>query len=377
EKRNELGPGAFGEYNVTTSSSGASLLKEIEYKGPFEQLNRHPQVRTVAQCEKPVQAEMLALALKEIGHVIYDTLGGASNVFLHSSVRRIDMDSASSSVTILLDDNKRIRANHVLLATGRCERAHPELEAWRDKVWLSSTIIRSASRSALKEELVRIQACPIVIAGCSHSAMSALSLLLAATDELAMDCKGYKRPPITILQRSPARLMYNNVAEAGSGQVPGREQIFNRSRDVCPVTGIVFRDSGLRHGSKELYIKLFNGQVDNTRIVQASKLEDAAVLLDAAGLIVQALGYHGVAPDIFMAGKLFRSADSDERLHADPSGAAVVGGENFANLSVLRAEPTPKEYRDHSVYGSGLYKRLALRLEQRITGARVNGDARR
>ena len=45
------------------------------------------------------------------------------------------------------------------------------------------------------------------------------------------------------------------------------ELIFDALRDVCPVTGIVFRDSGLRHESRALLCELWAGNVDGARLL--------------------------------------------------------------------------------------------------------------
>lgn len=133
------------------------------------------------------------------------------------------------------------------------------------------------------------------------------------------------------------------------------------------MTGIVFRDSGLRHSSKALYCDLWTGNLPDARIVRITRLRDATDLLNSADLIVQALGYHGEVPDIVVSGKLVRSSHSDERLVSDDDGAAVIGGCVYENLSVLRVEPTPRERRDNSAYGSDLYRRLSIRLGRRLS----------
>ncbi|KFZ43025.1 hypothetical protein CS060_09695 [Anoxybacillus flavithermus] len=366
ERGNVIGPGAFSDYTITTSSTGSSLFKALSYHGSFAVLRNNSKVTSVAKCQNPIRTEDLSTALLEVGSVISDKLGDTA-IRLNSNVNKIELDSDKGPVTLHINGGDIIHARHVILATGRRERPHVELEAWRDKVMLSSSVISLSKRKLLENKILSLGGRPIVIVGCSHSAMSALQILLEVTNQLERYHSEYRRPPIFVIQRSLARLMYENQEQARKEQVLGREQLFDPNQDICPDTGIVFRDSGLRHKSKELYCNLWSGKIPNAHIVRVKVIREASDLLDSSGLVVQALGYKGEAPDILVSGKLVRPSSSNERLWADEDGAALIGGHRYENLSILRIEPTPPHRKDNSAYGKNLYRLLSSRLEHLLS----------
>ena len=374
ERGDVLGPGAFGEYMVTTSSVGSSLFKQLSYGGPFEPLRNNDQVNLIVQSKTPVATQTLGEALREIGSVITESLGGEPAVRLQSNVRKIEVDSPTSPVTLQLEGGEIIRSGHVLIASGRMERPHPDIAKWRDKTLVSGRAISASGRKELVDSLLSLGQRPILIAGCSHSAMSSVQVLLEVTAKLEREHEGYRRPMITLIQRSIAKLMYDSPEQALAEQVEGREQFFDPNRDVCPVTNIVFRDSGLRHGSKQLYCDIWANKLSGIRIFRVSALSEAAELFDGAGLVIQALGYHGEVPDILEAGKLIRPSDSQERLWGDEDGAVVIGGRIFENMSVLRVEPTPSNRKDNSAFGGDLYRRLFERLYRRLSEQQEKRD---
>lgn len=368
ESRDVIGPGAFDEYIVTTSSTGRSLFKNFTFQGPFSSLKSNSKASFISECDKPVSTQELASALREIGTVITDKLNTKKNsIRTNSHVKLIELESDESPVTIYLDNNETIQAKQVLLASGRRERPHPELKNWNHKVMLSSTAISLNKQEALKQELLSISDKPIVVAGCSHSAMSVLQVLIKVTNELKSTNTSYKSPPIYITQRNLTELMYENENQALQEQIQGREKLFDPQKDVCPATGVVFRDSGLRHKSKELYCKIWSGDFEGIKVVKIQHLSDCSELLESAGLVIQALGYHGEAPTISVSNNVVRTHTSDERIWGNTEGNALIGGREFKNLSILRLEPTPVNQRDNAAYGTNLYGNLAEKLKHNLT----------
>lgn len=131
----------------------------------------------------------------------------------------------------------------------------------------------------------------------------------------------------------------------------------------------MFRDTGLRHSSRDLYCAAWAGELAGVTIRAVTDLGDAAPALQEAGLIVQALGYRGRAPDIRVAGTLVHRAGSADRLYADDTGAALVAGRPLPEVSVLRLEPTPPGQRDNAAYGRGLYAHVLHRVLTATAGA--------
>ncbi|MBN3554022.1 hypothetical protein JYA63_07095 [Fictibacillus nanhaiensis] len=368
EQETNIGPGAFKDYNILTSSSGTSMLKYLTFEGPFERLLMNHKVTAVSQNMKPVRAEKLASALIEIGLTIEAELGDNA-IRRSTSVEKIQLGIGNNPVSIYTNQGDIVKAKHVLLATGRYERINDELLNWNKKLMLSNTVIRHSKKEMLQNKLLTIGERPIVIAGSSHSAMSVLSCLLEIMKRLKDRDTRYIIPPIYVLQRSKAYLMYDNEEEARKEQIMEREMIYDPLTDVCPDTGIVYRDSGLRHQSKELYCSLWSGEIKNVSIVNIKKLSDVANLLDQAGLVIQALGYFGNAPDIFLCDRLIRPSNSLQRIEANEEGAAIINKKVFDNLSVLRLEPTPLLQKDNMAYGSSLYHKLSSRIKRKINEA--------
>ncbi|MEU9341257.1 hypothetical protein AB0D74_08555 [Streptomyces sp. NPDC048278] len=363
ERGTTLGPGGFARYGITTSSIGSRFFKHLDLSGPFAPLAHSPELTDVARAEQPVAMDRLATALTTLGRTLQEALG-EDGVRLGSTVVAVHADRDRHRVELRLADGSTESCRHAVLATGRTERAHPELAPWRGKVTPSGTVISTSHRPQVKELLLAAGGRPVVVTGASHSAMSALQVLLDLRAELRAERPGAPLPVVHVVRRGPARLVYDSADHARSGQVPGRERPFDPAADVCPATGIVYRDSGLRHQSRALYCALWAGELPGTALVDAPVLAAAAGLLDEAALVVQALGYHGQAPDLHLDGVLVRPGDSPERLLADDDGALLVDGSAYPLLSVLRVEPTPLDRRDNTAYASDLYRRLAGRLDR-------------
>ncbi|MFD1308307.1 hypothetical protein [Streptomyces kaempferi] len=368
ERGTTMGPGGFARYGITTTSIGSRFFKHLDLSGPFVPRGRSSALTDVARAEQPVAMDRLATALTTLGRTLQDALG-ADGVRLGSTVVAVHADRDRHRVDVRLADGSTESGRHAVLATGRTERAHPELACWRPKVLLSGTVISTAHRSETKDRLLAAGGRPVVVAGSSHSAMSALQILLDLRAELRAEHPGAPLPSVQVVRRGPARLMYDSADLARCGQVPGRERPFDPASDVCPTTGIVYRDSGLRHRSRALYCALWAGELPGATLVDAPVIAVAADRFEEAALVVQALGYHGQAPDLYVDGALVRPGDSPDRLLADDDGALLVNGVAHPLLSVLRVEPTPLDRRDNTAYASDLYQRLAERLAAQFVEA--------
>ncbi|MFJ3876699.1 hypothetical protein ACIPW5_04485 [Streptomyces sp. NPDC090077] len=370
-----LGPGGFADYAITSTSIGSRFLKELSATGPFAALRDDPLVARVAGADAPVPMAQLAAALGRVGSAVAAALG-PGRLALGTEVTALDVVEEGSAVLVRLADGRTVRTRNAVVATGRTERPHAELAPWRAKVRRSAQIISRSGRDGLRRELAALgrpggdgpdgPRRRIVIAGASHSAMSVLRVLLELFDEIRAADPGYRPPAVDVLRRSAARLVHPGLAEARRDHVEGRERAADPATDVCPATGIVFRDSGLRHESRDLYCALWDGRIPGARLIRTDRLAEAADLLDEAALVVQALGYHGHAPDVLIDGRPARPSGSPERFAHTDDGTALIAGRPVPALSVLRVEPTPAALRDHAVYGSGLYGRLAGRLLARL-----------
>ncbi|WP_377863507.1 hypothetical protein [Bacillus sp. R86525] len=366
EKGNSIGPGSFEDYDITTSSNGASMLKNTSYKGAFNQIRNNEKINRIINSNHPVEARDLSSALIEIGNMIVNKLSKES-ILYNTNVVKVEINSSTGPNNIITSEGNVIRANHILLATGRTERLHPSLNKWKEKVMFSGNAISLNKQEYLKNKLIELNGKSIVIPGCSHSTMSVLKVILKLIKQLQLKSDSFIVPKIYVLQRSLAKLMYTSEEEATKNQVEGREQLYNPKSDICPDTGIIFRDSGLRHISKEIYCDLWSNKISNAEIIRIQEILDASNLFDEAGLIIQALGYYGNPPEVSIYGETIHSKESENRIYSEDDGTIEFNGMTLQNLSALRLEPTPLNRKDNTVYGKNLYKALYQRIEHHIS----------
>ena len=78
---------------------------------------------------------------------------------------------------------------------------------------------------------------------------------------------------------------------------------YDPEKDICPYTGLVFRNGGLRKDAKMLYLKIRDGEEPRVRILRIHDVPEQAALLDQAALILQATGFASRLPPIEQAGR--------------------------------------------------------------------------
>jgi hypothetical protein len=158
--------------------------------------------------------------------------------------------------------------------------------------------------------------------------------------------------------------MYPTLTEAREQYVDGRELRADPALHVCRSCGIVFRDSGLRGVSGELYRRLWQGEVRGARLVRAASPEIVRSTLKSASTIIQAVGYRPEHPQISVDGTVRLTATAG-RLTAEQDATALIDGRAVPRISLLRVGQTPAELRDHAAYGATLYRDLRDKLVAR------------
>ena len=78
---------------------------------------------------------------------------------------------------------------------------------------------------------------------------------------------------------------------------------YDPQRDVCPHTGLVFRNGGLRKDAKQLYLDMRDGRETRVRTRLMDRLSDQLDLLQRASLILQATGFVANLPAIERDGR--------------------------------------------------------------------------
>jgi hypothetical protein len=128
---------------------------------------------------------------------------------------------------------------------------------------------------------------PIVIVGASHSAFSCAWRLLhdPLFDEFA------RGRDIVLLQRRE-RIKVRCTPEFAAAHGIDYDPV----NDVCPVTGLVFRNGGLRKDAKALYLDIRDGRETRVRMLQVDSIADQRELLERASLVLQATGFGSCLP---------------------------------------------------------------------------------
>jgi hypothetical protein len=344
---------SFREYDATTTSIGSRFFQHVDYRGAMEELRRNADYLRVAESAHAVDMRELATALDALGSAMRAELG--SGLITRTRIR--SADAGPDGVTLTSDDGRMIRAQHLVLATGRREVLIDDLNEHRHKVELSGDFIRRSNDVRGRIQSGDFTSGPVVILGSSHSAMSVLHRLVRA-GSAGHDVE------VVVLQRSPARLMYPTLTEAREQYVDGRELRADPALHVCRSSGIVFRDSGLRGVSGELYRRLWQGEVRGARLVRAASPEIVRSTLKSASTIIQAVGYRPEHPQISVDGTVRLTATAG-RLTAEQDATALIDGRAVPRISLLRVGQTPAELRDHAAYGATLYRDLRDKLVAR------------
>ncbi|UTT59434.1 NAD(P)-binding domain-containing protein [Cellulosimicrobium cellulans] len=359
ERTASFGGGAYSDYDCTSTSEANRFFGKIT-ADVVSRADHPDRIRDLQSGVHPLPLHEVAAAMEDVGRGVERSMGPDRRILRETNVQSVDV--APDHVTVRTDKGEE-RARLGIVATGRHEVPHPGLGAWAAKTILSSRFI---SRSWSADIRARVAATngAVVIVGGSHSAVAALDLVLRTRRSL-----GRESLPVRILQRSGVRFHYPDLETAYSRHDPAVEAPIDALENVCPATGQVNRDSGLRGTGRQLYAEVVAGRVPDVSVVRVADLGDARAHLDAAGLVVQALGYRGDAPPLTFGDGTGRTAGSTLPLLNLPDGTAVVGRRVLPSLSVLRVEPTPRALRDHALYGQTLYQAMADRLRSTLGAA--------
>jgi hypothetical protein len=183
------------------------------------------------------------------------------------------------------DGQLLIDSESLLLCCGARENPLPELLTTVDRWEGSGQFLARENLDGLRVDNHR----PIVIVGASHSAFSCAWRLLydPLFTEFASD------RDIVLLQRRERIKLRCSREFALANRVE-----FNPQTDVCPISGLVFRNGGLRKDAKQLYLDIRDGREARARILLMDQLSDQQDLLEQASLILQATGFDSGLPAI-------------------------------------------------------------------------------
>jgi hypothetical protein len=192
------------------------------------------------------------------------------------------------------------------------------LPTYAEKLVQSDEALTAAGLAAIGDRLANGQSKRAAIVGSSSSAMACANAILRAPFGQNLGAG-----TVTLLHRRPLHIFYPSALEA---LADGYDEF--GAEDICPISGFVFRLSGLRLEARDLLMAVrgIGGRPREARLRLhqggASLDPVAAKILDEADVIIAALGYRPQAlPLVTASGRRLE-------LFADDTGARpLVDGE--------------------------------------------------
>ncbi len=292
--------GQMGAYRINANTSSHDVIQGIADGTPFvgvrDAYAAHPETR------------QRLISLPRIGALLVDPLVEALARFLGARlvtgtrIARVELRD-DGFTTFDTRDRPLAHSHQLLFCCGGDDAILPELEAFADR-W------EGAARFLMRRDLEGLpdNRRPIVIVGGSHSAFSCAWRLLQ--DPLFTDFAADRE--IVILHR---RERFKLRCSREFAQMHRIE--FDPVQDVCPRTGKVFFNAGLRKDAKFLYLDIRDGRETRARLQPMDSLADQDELLRSAGLILQGAGFAPRLPRIERDGQVLRVGNptDDGRLH--------------------------------------------------------------
>jgi hypothetical protein len=344
EKGESLAAGSIGHYRITGNTPASSFVRwlgDAAAHDLFEAVAADPATEALARRgSRYPPLRLVGPYLERLGIALRGILESHQEctVAFGTAVRSVRL-RAGGGVRVTaapLDDPAgafSVTAARAVIAMGGC--APPRLEAldllpgltldeYEGKVCHASVLIDD--RLGLPPHLVAAvrDTRSVVVVGGSHSAWSAAWLLV---HDPALRSSDGKPPRVTILHRRPLLFFYTTAPEA---RAAGYD--FDDVLDVCPSSGNVYRYGGLRAPDPRALALAVVGPGPRKPPVRAVHLVDepevraeARRALDAAGLVLAAVGYHPRLPELaWEDGRRLEPAVSDTGLTVTPEAALVT-----------------------------------------------------
>lgn len=305
ERGPRLGSGRISRYAINSDSTALTFLSSIvDNPNPaIAALCNHPTMRAVAAYGR----ESVPLAL--VGEFV-TVLGRAMSDLLRRSGNSVLLEHEAMSAKKTRDGRWRTKlrrlsdganisivSRHVVLATGghqptsflerRLVGGRPLLPSCASKLIQSDEALTPAGLAKLGKRFAEGRCRRIAIVGSSSSALACANAVLRSP------FGGHLEPgAVTLLHRRPLRIFYPSAAEA---LADGYDEF--APEDICPISGFVFRLSGLRLEARELLMSVrgIGGRPPEARLrlLQVGDGTDVEALrvLDEADVVIAALGY--------------------------------------------------------------------------------------
>ena len=325
--------GKMGRYQVNANTSAHDAVRGIADDTPFVAIRDDYLQHPGTQSELIPLREIEKLMVEPLAQTLSDFLG--RRLQCNVRVRRIEFDQESFSS---FDEENRLlaRSRHMVLCCGAQEIPLQELEPYLG-YWEGS------AKFLLRDSLDDLPGNrrPIIVIGASHSAFSCVWRLLH--DPLFTEFSNGRE--ILMLQRREHIRLRCTPEFAKEHQLD-----YDAETDVCPTSGLVYRNGGLRKDAKHLYLAIRDGREKRVRLVSMDKLDEQHHILQQAGLILQATGFVGNLPGIEHCGREIRIGNptQDGELQDAETNTRIPGlfgmglGLNILPPGAPRGEPSFK-----------------------------------
>jgi hypothetical protein len=315
ERGTTIGAGRIGRYAINSDSTANTLVScIIDNPHPaLAALSDHPVVKSVAAYRgASVPLTLVAEFMTVLGGALREVLTASGNEVLlgHEAISskklgdgfwRTKLRRLSDGAEVFVD------SRFVVMATGghqpvsylarRSVGGRPLLPHCADKLIQSDEALTAAGLAAIGDRLAKGRSKRIAIVGSSSSAMACANAVLQSSFGRELGAGA-----VTLLHRRPLHVFYPSAAEA---KADGYDEF--GPEDICPISGFVFRLSGLRLEARDLLMAVrgigSRPPEARLRLHQVGAGPDAGALeiLDDADVVVAALGYRAQALPLLTA----------------------------------------------------------------------------
>lgn len=372
ERGSAIGAGRLGDYAVKSDSTGTTLAScVVDNRHPaLAALKDHPTTQAIAAyAAASVPLTLVAQFMELVGTTLADLIRATGNTVLLgyealSTTQTADGLWKTRLRSVADGDETVAFSRFVVLATGghqplsylesRKVAGKPLLPDYAGKLMLSDEALTPAGLEAIGKRVAGPRKGRIAVVGSSSSALASVHACLHASfsAELAPGA-------VCLLHRRPLRVFYPSAAEA---LAEGYAEFGDN--DICPISGFVYRLSGLRLEARELVMAArgIGGRPPEPRLHlhQVDDDHDPAArrILDEADVVIAALGYRARALPLIGA------AGEPLALLADDGTQPLVDSE----CRILDATGAPIEGLLAIGLGSGFFSRAIVGGELSFSG---------
>jgi hypothetical protein len=315
ERGTAIGAGRIGRYAINSDSTANTLVSCL-VDNPYPmlaQLRDHPVTKAVAAHEsRGVPLALVGRFMALLGTTLRDLLAVTGNPVL---LRHEAVGSAQTGEGLWRTKLRRLSdgaqvfvlSRFVVLATGghqplsylgnRSVGGRPLLPNYAAKLVQSDDALTAAGLDGIGDRLAAGRNQRVAIVGSSSSAMACANAVLQTRYGHQLGAGA-----VTLLHRRALRIFYSSAADA---LADGYDEF--GPEDICPISGFVFRLSGLRLEARELLMAArgIGGRPRESRLrlhrVGSGPDPVALRILDESDVIIAALGYRPRALPLFAA----------------------------------------------------------------------------